>query len=425
MKIAFIGTGNMGGALARAASKKEGSELLLVNRHPEKAERLSKEIGGTVVTHETAVREAEMIFIGVKPVMLSELCGMIRRDLGDKASEVNAAPFVLVSMVAGVSIADLQGQLGAQYPVIRIMPNTPVSVGEGMILYSCSEEVTEDQKAAFLSAMQAAGSFLPIEERLMGAGMAVSGCGPAYVDLFVESLADAGVAGGLTRKDAMMLAAQTVLGSAKLILESGKHPGVLKDEVCSPGGTTIQGVRKLEEKGFRSAVIEAALATDELRLDQKLMVVFWQLCINNQLFSLVTENYFIKSLFAGRLSVYSDEILSYLYELRRTYPDELHWSDATLTITASKYLTLMKKLGLATGYQTKEIKYPIIGDEVFEILVRLALAVYADAQTEQNPLFRFSFLDVETLIKKLKSIKFTDKWTITQLGNHIKIDMIP
>ena len=95
----------------------------------------------------------------------------------------------------------------------------------------------------------------------MGAGMAVSGCGPAYVDLFVESLADAGVAGGLTRKDAMMLAAQTVLGSAKLILESGKHPGVLKDEVCSPGGTTIQGVRKLEEKGFRSAVIEAALAT--------------------------------------------------------------------------------------------------------------------------------------------------------------------
>ena len=146
-------------------------------------------------------------------------------------------------------------------------------------------------------------------------------------------------------------------------------------------------------------IIEAALATDELRLDQKLLVVFWQLCINNQLFSFVTENYFIKSLFAGRLSLYPDEILSYLYELRRTYPDELHWSDATLKITASKYLTLMKKLGLASGSQTKEIKYPIIGDEVFEILVRLALAVYPDIQTEQNPLFRFSFLDIETLIK--------------------------
>ena len=261
MKIAFIGTGNMGGALARAASKKKGNQLLLVNRHPEKAERLRDEIGGTVVEHETAVRDAEMIFLGVKPVMLSELCGMIRRDLGEKAGEGKAKPFVLISMVAGVSIVDLQTQLGAQYPVIRIMPNTPVSVGEGMILYSCSEEVTEEQKVGFLSAMEAAGRFLPIEERLMDSGMAVSGCGPAYVDLFVEALADAGVAKGLPRKDALMLAAQTVLGSAKLILESGKHPGVLKDEVCSPGGTTIQGVRKLEEKGFRSAVIEAALAT--------------------------------------------------------------------------------------------------------------------------------------------------------------------
>ena len=261
MKIAFLGTGNMGGALARAASKQEGNELLLVNRHSEKAERLRNEIGGTVLTHEAAVSEADMIFLGVKPVMLSELCGMIRRNLADRTAEGQTGPFVLVSMVAGVSIADLQGQLGAQYPVIRIMPNTPVSVGEGMILYTCSEEVSEDRKEAFLTAMRAAGRFLPIEERLMDAGMAVSGCGPAYVDLFVEALADAGVAGGLARKDALMLAAQTILGSAKLILESGKHPGVLKDEVCSPGGTTIRGVRKLEEKGFRSAVIEAALAT--------------------------------------------------------------------------------------------------------------------------------------------------------------------
>ena len=261
MKIAFIGTGNMGGALARAASKTEGNELLLVNRHPEKAERLRDEIGGTVVAHEAAVRDADIIFIGVKPVMLSELCGMIRHDLGERAGGERPKSFLLVSMVAGTSVTDLQAQLGAQYPVIRIMPNTPVAVGEGMVLYSCSDEVTEEQKETFLSAMQAAGRFLPIEERLMDAGMAVSGCGPAYVDLFVEALADAGVAGGLPRKDAMLLAAQTVLGSARLILESGKHPGVLKDEVCSPGGTTIQGVRKLEEKGFRSAVIEAALAT--------------------------------------------------------------------------------------------------------------------------------------------------------------------
>ena len=108
--------------------------------------------------------------------------------------------------------------------------------------------------------MRYAGKFMPVEERLMDAGMAVSGCGPAYVDLFIEAMADAGVAGGLPRRDALVLAAQTVLGSAKLLLETGKHPGELKDAVCSPGGTTIQGVRKLEEKGFRSAVIEAVLA---------------------------------------------------------------------------------------------------------------------------------------------------------------------
>ena len=171
-------------------------------------------------------------------------------------------------------------------------------------------------------------------------------------------------------------------------------------------------------------IIEAALASDELRLDQKLLVVFWQLCINNNLFSLVTQNCFIKSLFAGRLSLFPDEILSFLYDLRRIYPEELKWSDATLKITASKYLTLMKKLGLATGSQTKEIKYPIIGDEVLEILVRLALSVYPETQTEQNPLFQFSFLDNASLINKLKSIKFTDKWAITQLGNNIKIELL-
>lgn len=171
-------------------------------------------------------------------------------------------------------------------------------------------------------------------------------------------------------------------------------------------------------------IIETALASNSLRLDQKLLVVFWQLCINNSLFSLVTENCFIKSLFAGRLSLHPDEIMSYLYELRRSHPNELQWSDATLKITASKYLTLMKKLGLATGSQTKEIRYPVIGDDIFDILIRLALAVYPEIQTEQNPLFQFSFLDNPTFIKKLKSIKFTDKWTITQIGNNIKIELL-
>lgn len=252
MKIAFIGTGNMGGALAKAAAQDMNNTLFLCNRHPEKAEKLQQAIGGTVVDHAAAVREADLIFLGVKPVVLPGLCEVLAPLLQEKKT-----PFALVSMVAGVRIKALQELLGHEYPVIRIMPNTPVSVGEGMILYtSCAPAFTE----SFLQAMRFAGRFMPVEERLMEAGMAVSGCGPAFVDLFVEALADAGVLSGLPRKDAVTLAAQMVMGSAKLILESGRHPGELKDAVCSPGGTTIQGVRKLEEKAFRSAVIEAVIA---------------------------------------------------------------------------------------------------------------------------------------------------------------------
>ena len=255
MKLAFIGTGNMGGALARAAALEEDNELLLVNRHPEKAEKLRAEIGGAVTDHAGAVAGADLLFLGVKPVVLPTLCETLRTLLQKREGR-----FVVVSMVAGVPIRKLQDELGEHLPIIRIMPNTPVAVGEGMILYSCSEKVREEEVQSFLRAMRYAGCFMKIEERLMEAGMAVSGCGPAYVDLFVEALADAAVACGLPRKDAIRLAAQMVLGSAKLILESGRHPGELKDAVCSPGGTTIQGVRALEARGFRSAVFEAVMA---------------------------------------------------------------------------------------------------------------------------------------------------------------------
>ncbi|MBQ6927972.1 MAG: pyrroline-5-carboxylate reductase [Oscillospiraceae bacterium] len=251
MKIAFIGTGNMGGALAKAASKEKENRIYLVNRHPEKAEKLCREIGGEVTDYAEAVREAELIFLGVKPHVLPELCAVLRPLI-----EKKARPFTVVSMAAGVPVARLKELLG-DCPMIRIMPNTPVAVEEGMILYTADAGA---QTEAFLRSMRFAGRFLSVEERLMDAGMAVSGCGPAFVDLFVEALSDAGVASGLSRKDATVLAAQMVLGSAKLILESGRHPGELKDAVCSPGGTTIQGVRKLEEKGFRSAVIEAVIA---------------------------------------------------------------------------------------------------------------------------------------------------------------------
>lgn len=258
LKIGFIGTGNMGGALARAAAKKPDNALLLANRHTEKAQKLIDEIGGTLADNTLVAQEAKYIFLGVKPQMIADMLESIKTTLAERESR-----FILVSMAAGTAIEKLRSLLGSDYPVIRIMPNTPAAIGEGMILYACSENVSADEEAEFVSAMSESGRFSKLAEHLIDAGSSVSGCGPAFVDLFIEALADGGVACGLPRKQALEFAAQMVAGSAKLVLESGKHPGQLKDEVCSPGGTTIQGVRKLEEGGFRAAVINAVIAAYE------------------------------------------------------------------------------------------------------------------------------------------------------------------
>lgn len=166
-----------------------------------------------------------------------------------------------------------------------------------------------------------------------------------------------------------------------------------------------------------------ALSSDNLRLEQKLIILFWQLCINNNLFAEITSSYFMKCVYAGRISIHADEILSFLYELRRKNPDELKWSDGTLKIIASKYLTTMKKLGLSVGSQSKEIYYPNIGDDLFVFMVKTALTVYPDVPTEENPLFRFSFLDSNSLVNRIKSINLTPYWSLTQLGNNIKITL--
>ena len=263
--LGFIGVGNMGGALARAAAKKiSGSSLLLANRSPEKAARLAAELGGQVSDNAAIAAEADFIFLGVKPQMLPGVLEGLAPVL-----QARQSPFVLVSMAAGTSIARVWQLAGGSYPVIRIMPNTPASIGQGMILYVPSENVPEAALAAFLDSMAAAGRFARLEERLIDAGSAVSGCGPAFVDLFLEALADGGVACGLPRSTARELAAQMVLGSAALALSDGRHPAQLKDAVCSPGGTTIQGVRALEKNGFRSAVMEAVIAAYEKNFDLK------------------------------------------------------------------------------------------------------------------------------------------------------------
>ena len=255
--LGFIGTGNMGGALARAAAK-GGNELLLANRSPEKAQKLIDEIGGRLCSNAEVAQQAEFIFLGVKPQMMADMLEEIKPVLMRRRDR-----FFLVSMAAALTIDKINEMAGGGHSVIRIMPNTPCAIGEGMILYSCGEGVGQAEEEVFLNAMAAAGRFSKLPEKLIDAGSSVAGCGPAFVDLFVEALADGGVACGLPRAQAMEFAAQMVMGSAKLILESGKHPGLLKDQVCSPGGTTIQGVRALENGGFRSAVMEAVIAAYE------------------------------------------------------------------------------------------------------------------------------------------------------------------
>lgn len=255
-KIGFIGCGNMGGALASALPA-QGHEVFLANRTPEKAEALAAKIGGKVTDNLTIAQTCDLIFLGVKPQMMPELLATL-----SDAFAARPTPFVLVTMAAGLSISTIQTLAGGAYPVIRIMPNTPVSIGAGMILY-CTDGVAQEDIDQFCTLMAGAGRLDPLPENLIDAGSAVSGCGPAYVYLFIEALADGGVACGLPRAKAMAYAAQTLLGSAQLVLESGQHPGSLKDAVCSPAGTTIQGVRALERNQFRFAAMEAVIAAYE------------------------------------------------------------------------------------------------------------------------------------------------------------------
>ena len=173
---------------------------------------------------------------------------------------------MLVTMAAGLSMQQIRQMAGSGYPIIRMMPNTPVALGDGMIQY-CSDDVEPEKMAEWLTAMAPAGRLDAVPESLIDAASAVSGCGPAWAYQFIEALADGGVAAGLPRAKAQEYAAQMLLGSARMVLETGKHPGELKDAVCSPGGSTIQGVRLLEERAFRGAVTDAVLAAFEKTKD--------------------------------------------------------------------------------------------------------------------------------------------------------------
>ncbi len=261
-KVAFIGVGNMGGALARAACRAVGPEqVVLFNRTPEKARVLAEELGCAVVDSAIdAAWAAEYLFLGVKPDGMRPLLEELAPQLRDR-NRVGEDK-VVVSMAAGLLIKDMRPHLaGAGYyvPVIRIMPNTCVAVGKGMTAL-CAGEAAEGYIQGVEEILSATGRVERLPESLIDQFAAVAGCGPAFVYPYIEALADGGVMAGLPRKQAMEYAAQMVLGAAAMVLESGRHPGQLKDEVCSPGGATIAGVAELERGGLRSAAINAVLA---------------------------------------------------------------------------------------------------------------------------------------------------------------------
>lgn len=258
-KFGFLGAGNMGSALATAVSKAINSkEIVISDASSLKAQVLANELSCGFMDNYSLASSAKFIFLGVKPQVLPTVLKSLEPTL--KAREDR---FVLITMAAGVKMEMIGEILGKNYPIIRIMPNTPVKVGEGMILYTANDLVFAEEIGEFSDAMKFAGKLDRIDEGLIDAGSALSGCGPAFVYMFAESLADAAVECGLPREKALEYSAQTLLGAAQMMLSTDKHPAELKDAVCSPGGSTIAGVRSLEQNGFRGATISAVKASFE------------------------------------------------------------------------------------------------------------------------------------------------------------------
>lgn len=259
-KIGFIGLGNMAVAMIGGMLKEQ---LVLpeniigkarTNATEEKVKtRFNIEIAEC---NESVAAHSDILFLAVKPVFFPEIINEIKDAVRPET--------VIVSIAAGKTLAYLKETFGREdCKLVRCMPNTPALVLEGCTGVCAGEKVTEAELEQVLTILRAFGSVSVVPERLMDVVVGVSGSSPAYVFLFIEALADAAVAEGMPRKQAYEFAAQSVLGSAKMVLETGMHPGELKDMVCSPGGTTIQAVKVLEEKGFRGAIMDATVACIE------------------------------------------------------------------------------------------------------------------------------------------------------------------
>ena len=252
MKIGCIGTGAMGGAIMRAICKKyDVKNIKVTDKNVELGKAFANETGATFVSTNKEVLDADYIFLAVKPQFLSDVFAEIAGCIPTNA--------VVISMAAGVKLEKLENW-APKARFVRMMPNVCAQIGQAMTAITYKENIKAEEAATVKEILSSAGKVEQVPEKLMDCVTAVSGSGPAFVFMFIEALADAAVRCGMPRSQAYTYAAQTVYGSAGMVLENGQHPAVLKDMVCSPAGTTIEGVAALEKNNFRNAVIEAVTA---------------------------------------------------------------------------------------------------------------------------------------------------------------------
>lgn len=258
-KIGFIGAGNMGGAIIGGlvqAKVLPANDIYAVNSKPQTTQKLVDKFGiNAAINIEELTKSSDILVIGVKPKtvakVLAEAAPYLKKDV------------VIISIAAGVTLETLEGAVGSKQKIVRVMPNLPSLVGAGVSSITPNELVSEEDLALVKDMFNSFGRAEVVSEDLIHAVVGVSGSSPAYVFMFIEALADAAVQGGMLREQAYIFAAQAVLGSAKMVLETGMSPSVLKDMICSPGGTTIEAVCTLERKGFRGSVIDGAKSAME------------------------------------------------------------------------------------------------------------------------------------------------------------------
>lgn len=249
--IGFIGAGNMGGALIKGLSgKRELFDLHVYDINTALTEQLSDQYPVRIAESIAELTAAcEIIIAAVKPKYMEKVAQQCAKFLD--------ASSLFITVAVGLPIAFYENILGKNKKIVRTMPNTPALVGEGMTVFCCNQNVSIKEEQAIKDIFSCVGKVEPMEEVMMNEVTALTGSSPAYVYMFIEAMADAAVQSGLPRNVSYRLAAQAVLGSAKMVLDTGKHPGELKDMVCSPAGTTIEAVAALEQKGFRDCIITA------------------------------------------------------------------------------------------------------------------------------------------------------------------------